>query len=153
MKEHVDGAIGALDEVLAEQADQPGLAGDAERATSILVVDDHSEFRAILKQILVLETGLVVTGEAEDGKAAVEWVRERQPDVVIMDVAMPRLDGLEATRLIKDMRPETKVLILTIHTDDVYRERARASGADAFIAKRDIITVLTPTLRRLLAGR
>ncbi|SRR6266508_2326342 len=120
---------------------------------SVLIVDDHQEFRRIIKQVLQADSDLAVSGEAVDGEAAVEYVRHRQPAVVLMDVAMPRLDGFEATRRIKAMRPDTRVLILTVHTQEGYPERARESGADGFLPKQDVIARLVPTIREVLGGR
>jgi len=119
----------------------------------ILVVDDHQEFRGIIKHLLHSETDLSVEGEAADGLAAVEYVRHHRPAVVLMDVAMPGIDGFEATRRIKAMRPETKVLILTIHTGEGYAERARDSGADRYLPKQNVITHLIRAIRELLGGR
>lgn len=119
-------------------------------AVTILIVDDHEEFRRIIRQILRAESDLTVTGEAGDGVAAVTHVLHHQPAVVLMDVAMPRLDGFEATRRIKAMRPDTKVLIMTLHTQEGYHQRARDSGADAFLPKLDVITRLIPTIREVL---
>jgi two-component system, NarL family, response regulator DegU len=121
--------------------------------TMILVVDDHEEFRRIIKQILHPEADLSVEGEAADGLAAVEYVRHHRPAVVLMDVAMPGVDGFEATRRIKAMFPETKVLILTVHTEQGYAERARDSGADRYLPKQNVITRLIPAIRELLGGR
>jgi DNA-binding NarL/FixJ family response regulator len=104
-------------------------------AVTILIVDDHEEFRRIIRQILRAESDLTVSGEAGDGVAAVTYVLHHQPAVVLMDVAMPRLDGFEATRRIKAMRPDTKVLIMTLHTQEGYHQRARDSGADAYLPK------------------
>lgn len=118
----------------------------------ILLVDDHEEFRRILRQILQTESDFVVVGEAEDGEAAVEIALERQPAVVLMDLAMPHLDGFEAARRIKAVRPETKILVLTLHTEEAYRTRARESGADAFLPKQDTITRLIPTIQEVLGG-
>jgi DNA-binding NarL/FixJ family response regulator len=121
-------------------------------ATQILVVDDHPEFRRIIRQILQGETDLAVAAEADDGLAAVEYLRHSHPGVVVMDVAMPRLDGFEATRQIKAIRPDTKVLILTVHTDEGYAERARDSGADYYLSKQHVITRLVPAIREMLGG-
>jgi DNA-binding NarL/FixJ family response regulator len=118
----------------------------------ILLVDDHEEFRRILRQILQTESDFAVVGEAEDGEVAVELAPKRQPAVVLMDLAMPHLDGFEATRRIKAMRPETKVLVLTFHTEEAFRAKACESGADAFLPKQDTITRLVPTIRALLGG-
>ena len=122
-------------------------------AIRILIVDDHPEFRRIIKQILHAEVALEVAGEADDGLAAVEYVLHNRPGIVLMDVAMPRLDGFEATRRIKAMRPDTKVLILTVHTDEGYAERARDSGADLYLPKQHVITQLIPAIREMLGGR
>jgi DNA-binding NarL/FixJ family response regulator len=119
----------------------------------ILVVDDHEEFRRIIKQILHPEADLSVEGEAADGLAAVEYVRHHRPAVVLMDVAMPGVDGFEATRRIKAMWPETKVLILTVHTEAGYAERARDSGADRYLPKQSVITRLVPAIRELVGAR
>lgn len=121
-------------------------------SVTILVVDDHEEFRRILRQILQPEPDLHVVGEAEDGEVAVELALKRQPAVVLMDLAMPHLDGFEAARRIKATRPETKVLVLTLHTEEAYRASARESGADAFLPKQDTITSLIPTIREVLGG-
>ena len=118
----------------------------------ILLVDDHEEFRRILRQILQIESDFIVAGEAADGEAAVELALQRGPAVVLMDLAMPHLDGFEATRRIKAMRRETKVLVLTLHNEEVFRAKARESGADAFLPKQDTITRLVPTIRELLGG-
>jgi DNA-binding NarL/FixJ family response regulator len=91
-------------------------------------------------------------GEAEDGEVAVELALKRQPAVVIMDLAMPHLDGFEATRRIKAMRPNTRILVLTVHTEEAYRMRSRESGADVFLPKQDAITRLIPTIREVLGG-
>jgi two-component system response regulator DegU len=117
---------------------------------TVLVVDDHEEFRGIIRQILRAEPGLTVAGEAGDGEAAVEEVRRHRPALVLMDVAMPRLDGFEATRRIKALHPETKVLILTVHTAEGYRELARASGADGYLPKQEVIARLIPAIRDLV---
>ena len=119
----------------------------------ILVVDDHQEFRGIIKHLLHSETDLSVEGEAADGLAAVEYVRHHRPAVVLMDVAMPGIDGFEATRRIKAMRPETKVLIQTVHTEEGYAERARDSGADRYLPKQNVITHLIRAIRELLIAR
>lgn len=119
-------------------------------AATILIVDDHEELRGIVRQILRSESDLTVSGEAGDGVAAVEHALHHQPAVVVMDVAMPRLDGFEATRRIKALRPDIKVLIMTLHTEEGYHQRARESGADAYLPKLDVITRLIPTIREVL---
>jgi DNA-binding NarL/FixJ family response regulator len=89
---------------------------------------------------------LTLAGEATDGEMAISLVRQERPDVVVIDVMMPRLDGLEAIRRIKREWPDTKVLVLTHLTDDDTRREAFEKGADAFLDKRDIASGLVPAI-------
>ena len=118
----------------------------------ILVVDDHEEFRRILRQILQVESDFTVAGEADDGELAVDLTLQRRPAVVLMDLAMPHLDGFEAIRRIKSLRPETKILVLTFHTDPTFRAKARECGADAFLPKQEAVGRLVPVIREILGG-
>ncbi len=83
-----------------------------------------------------------MVGEAGDGEEAVRLARDLRPDVVLMDIGMPGLDGLEATRRIKADRPEARVIILTVHGEEAYRRAAGESGADAFLPKKALIALL-----------
>ena len=114
-------------------------------APRVLIVDDDEEIRWLVT--FVLHPHVALVGEAPDGEVAVSLVRQERPDVVVIDVMMPRLDGLEATRRIKQEYPATKVLVLTSLTDDATRREAFEKGADAFLDKREIATVLLPTIR------
>jgi DNA-binding NarL/FixJ family response regulator len=116
---------------------------------TILIVDDNPRLRALIRRILTQESDLQVVGEADDGAEAIRLTPILRPDVVLMDLGMPRVNGLEATRRIKMERPETKVIIITVHTEDAYRRAAEANGADAFLAKRTLMTALLPTIRRV----
>jgi len=120
----------------------------------VLVVDDDEAFRYLLRVVLELAPGggLGPVIEAEDGAAALDVIRSERPPVVVMDVMMPRLDGLQATRLIKQEWPRTRVVVVTSVADEDYRRAAMASGADAFLNKADLATSLAPTIRALLAG-
>ena len=123
---------------------------------TILIVDDHHGFRGIVKRLLLRELEVHSVEEARDGEEALQVARNVPPDIVLMDISMPRVDGLEATRRLKAERPETKVIILTVHQDDAYRQAALDSGADAFIAKENVLADLFPTIRQLVgetAGR
>ena len=101
--------------------------------TRVLIADDRPRSRSGLKALLALRSEIQVVGEAANGQEAVRLVEELQPDVVLMDVKMPVMDGLAATRLIKERWPEVKVIVLTIHAG--YRADALAAGADAFLVK------------------
>ena len=99
----------------------------------VLVVDDQRPTRKGLKALLAFSPELEWVGEAADGQEAVNLVAERRPNVVLMDIRMPVMDGLEATRRIKSERPEVRVIVLTL--DAEYQAEALAAGADAFLVK------------------
>jgi DNA-binding NarL/FixJ family response regulator len=98
----------------------------------ILIVDDQASVREGLRTVLELE-GLEIVGEAAEGREAVQLMEELQPNAVLMDARMPVMDGLDATRLIKDRWPEVKVIVLTMYAS--YQADALAAGADAFLVK------------------
>ena len=116
---------------------------------TILIVDDNSEVRALIRRMSAQEPDLVVVGEAADGVEAIRLTHALRPDIVLLDLAMPHVNGLEALRRIKAERPATKVIIVTMHSEDAYRRAAEDSGADAFIVKKTLMTVLLPTIRRM----
>jgi len=100
-----------------------------------MVCDDQPGYRKIVRAVLDLEPGLVVVGEAANGQEAVDLVEELRPDVLVLDIAMPVLDGLEALPLIHAASPETKVVMLTGFASDTFRNRAREGGAALFVEK------------------
>lgn len=102
----------------------------------LLLVDDHSILRAGLRMLLGAVDDMVIVGEAESGTEAVRAVEELNPDVVVMDVAMPGMSGIEATRQIKQKRPEVAVLALTMHEDEQYFFEMLNAGASGYIPKR-----------------
>jgi DNA-binding NarL/FixJ family response regulator len=101
----------------------------------IVVADDSAVYRRTLCGILQKAKGLQVVAEAEDGLAAIQAVEEHRPDVVLMDVSMPVLDGIEATRIIRSKFPGTRVLVLTINADKSISDRAYQVGACGFLSK------------------
>jgi DNA-binding NarL/FixJ family response regulator len=117
--------------------------------TSVLIVDDNSQLRALIRKIVSQEPDLHVVGEAEDGAEAIRLTHELWPDIVLLDLVMPGINGLETLRRIKAERPDTKVIILTVHTEDAYRWAAEDGGADAFLVKKTLMTTLLPTIRRM----
>jgi DNA-binding NarL/FixJ family response regulator len=122
------------------------------RAT-ILLVDDNAQVRALLRGITAQEPDCHVVGEAADGAEAIRLAQALQPDIVLLDLAMPQVNGLEALRQLKGERPATKVILVTVHAEDVYRRAAVNGGADAFLLKKTLVTMLRPTISRLCGSR
>ena len=102
---------------------------------TVLLAEDHLLVREGIHRMLELETDFDVVGEAQDGRQAVALARKFSPAVVVMDIAMPQLNGLEATRQILKALPATRVIMLSAHNDDAYVETAIASGAVGFLLK------------------
>lgn len=102
----------------------------------ILLVEDHTIVRQGLRSLLEQNSGMEVIGEAENGKEAVQKAENLKPDIVLMDVSMPLLNGIEATRQIKKHWPEIKVLILTMHTTEEYIFQILRAGASGYIVKK-----------------
>jgi len=117
----------------------------------VLIADDHEIVRQGLRSMLEAQRDCQVVGEAGDGRQAVTLTKELNPDVVILDIGMPTLNGLEATRQILKMRPQTKVLILTMHESDSVIREVLDAGARGYILKtdagRDLVTAVD-SLRR-----
>ena len=101
----------------------------------ILVADDHTLVRQGLRKILESQPGWVVVGEAGDGRDAVQQTMDLQPDVVIMDIAMPRLNGVEAVQQIERRNPNARVLVLSMYSDEAYVTRAVRAGAAGYLLK------------------
>ena len=121
--------------------------------TSIVIVDDHAIIRDGLTALLDGESDLDVIGIAGDGKAAVETVGRLQPDVVVMDLSMPRTDGAQAIAIIKRKMPKSGIVVLTFHKEDVHIHAALEAGADAYVLKDDGRAELLSAVRNVAAGR
>jgi DNA-binding NarL/FixJ family response regulator len=111
-------------------------------AVTILIVDDNAQFRVLLRDLVAAESDLQVVGEAADGAEAIHLALELRPDIMLLDLVMPQINGLEVLKRIKAERPEIKVIIVTMHTEEAYRQAAEASGADAFLLKKTLGTAL-----------
>ncbi len=118
-------------------------------ALRLLIVDDVAQVRQDLRTALALAGGIDVVGEAADGLEAVELAARLRPDVVLMDLAMPVMDGCEAARRIKEARPSCRVVVLTVHGDEEIRQRAFRAGTDDFVVKGAALE----TLVRAVSGR
>jgi DNA-binding NarL/FixJ family response regulator len=120
--------------------------------TRILIVDDDALMRAGLRGILEREPGIEVAGEAEDGRKAVHLTRLQRPDVVLMDIRMPGVDGIAATRDVLAVRPEARVVILTTFEQDDYIFGALRAGASGFLLKRTRPEDLVAAIHTVAAG-
>lgn len=118
-----------------------------ERRIRVLLVDDHTVLRAGLRLLLSQEDDLDVVGEAANGRDAIELARQELPDVVVMDLAMPVMDGFEATRLIRRDMPKTRVLVLTMHDNQEYLFRVLETGGSGYVPKRVADTELIGAIR------
>jgi DNA-binding NarL/FixJ family response regulator len=122
------------------------------RKIKVLVVDDHTMVRDGITAVLMLQRDLVVVGEAVNGREAVEKVLRLMPDVALMDIVMPVMNGLEATRQIKSQCPQTKVLILTQYDEQENMLVASQAGAHGFIPKKAASEQLIAGIRTVYGG-
>jgi len=120
---------------------------------TLLLVEDHMLVREGLRRMLDLETDIVVIGEAKNGRQAVSMAIQLHPDVMLTDIAMPGLNGLEATRQVLKALPNTKVIILTAHNDDAYVSSATKSGAVGFLLKQTSANNVCQAIRDVHMGK
>ncbi len=123
------------------------------KSVGILLADDHEMIRKGLRLTIEGRSGWHVVDEAASGREALEKVRRLKPDVVIMDVSMPELTGLEATRRIKQECPSTRILVLTMHETRKVVERALAAGADGYLLKSDTSRELVRAIETVIEGK
>jgi len=121
--------------------------------TRILIVDDHEIFRRGLRSLLESHPEWEVCGEASDGQDAVEKATQLQPDVVVLDITMPRLNGLDAARLILKDIPGAKVVILSQHQPALMKDVALTAGAEAYVTKSEVSRELLAAIDVLISAR
>lgn len=122
------------------------------RRIGVLIADDHAVLRAGLRMLLNAQPDMQVVGEAEDGEDAIRQVLNLRPDVALIDVSMPRLDGLEAIRRLQVGAPAVRVLVLTMYDDEGFLRRALEHGASGYILKKAADTELMAAIRAVARG-
>lgn len=120
---------------------------------SVLIADDHSLMRQGLKQIIELEQDLLVVGQATNGQEAVDMVKKLNPDVVLMDINMPVLNGLQAIKEIRDEGIDTRIIVLTIHEDRDYLFKTLQLGANGYVLKDAESNILISAIRNVALGQ
>lgn len=119
----------------------------------ILLADDHRLFRSGLQSLLAKQPGIQIVGEADDGASAVRQVVELKPDIVLMDISMPQLNGIEATRQIAYQTPTTRVVILSMHTDRRFVIESLKAGARGYLLKDTAIEELLAAIRSIMSNQ
>jgi DNA-binding NarL/FixJ family response regulator len=119
----------------------------------IVIAEDHTILREGLRALLCTEPDFEIVGEAQDGREAVRSVQSLVPDLVLMDLSMPKMDGLSAIKEIKKTRPETKIIALTVHKTDEYVLWALQSGVDGYVLKDASRTELAMAIKNVLDGK
>ena len=122
------------------------------RKIKIMIADDHTIIRQGMRKLFEAYPELQIVGESQDGEEAVELVKQLLPDLIIMDISMPGLNGLEATRQIKKRFPETKILILTMHAEKEYIFKILQSGASGYLLKGSAIDELVTAIHAVDRG-
>lgn len=120
---------------------------------NILLADDHKIFRQGLRELIAEEKDLAIIGEAEDGRDAIAQIAKLRPDVVIMDVGMPALNGIEATRQIKKDFPKTRVIALSMHVDEKFVAEMLRAGAVGYLCKKCDADELVAAIRTAAGGQ
>ena len=128
---------------------QPALQN---KAVNILIADDHALFRQGLRRILESLNQVTVVGEASDGNEAVQLARETNPDIILMDVSMPHLNGLEATQRIKRILPDIRIILLTMYEDNFLQEDGMKIGASGYLPKKSVDKELFDAINIVSSG-
>jgi len=121
--------------------------------TTIIIADDHPIFRQGLKQIIEKQPGFRVLAEAEDGETALDLIRTHAPTVAVLDLNMPGLDGFAVARLVREMKLPVKLIILTMHNDELHFNEAINLGIQGYVLKESAATEVIDCLKSVISGR
>ena len=124
-----------------------------EKPYRIIIADDHSLIRKGLRTIIELESDIQVIGEASDGQELLDFLCHDQPDLIVMDISMPRINGIEAVRVVVEKYPGVRILMLTMHRNSQYFYNAISAGAHGYLMKDDSDTELLTAIRTVQAGK
>src|SRR3990170_5382707 len=119
----------------------------------IVIAEDYTILREGLRAILSMNPEVEVVGEAEDGREAIQCVQRHKPDLALMDLSMPRMNGMEAIREIKKISPQTKILVLTVHKTEEYILATLHAGADGYVLKDSTRAELIIALKSVMSGK
>ncbi len=117
---------------------------------SVLLVDDNAAIRRALCRLFMSEAGFEICGEAENGQEAIEKAQELHPDLIVMDLSMPVMNGIEATRVLKGLMPTVSVIIFSEYSDVFSQKEARSASVSALVSKSEHVSVLLGKARALL---
>src|SRR5688572_30163607 len=126
---------------------------DMTAKTRIVLAEDHKTVREGIKMLVNAQPDMEVVGEAGDGRAAITTTRELAPDLLVMDISMPELNGLRATEKLRKEFPDLKILTLTRHTDDGYLQQLIKAGVNGYVLKQSAPTELITAIRTVTSGR
>ena len=130
----------------------PKKSAQPKKTTRVMLVDDHAAMRGALRTMISAEPDLVVVAEADSGRSAVERFEEAKPDVVLMDGSMPGINGMEATRLLRELQPAVKVIALTLYDELTYLEEMITAGAKGYVLKTEAPANVAKAIRAVAAG-
>lgn len=123
------------------------------RQYSVVIAEDHRILREGLKALLSSDSELLIAGEAENGKEAIKLVSSINPDIILMDLSMPKVNGLEAIREIRKISSSTKILVLTVHNNDEYISATLQAGANGYVLKQASFDELLISMKTVLRGK
>lgn len=119
----------------------------------ILIADDHGLIRQGVKAVIESQSSWKLCGEADNGREAIELARKHKPEIAVLDISMPELNGLDVTRILKTTSPKTKVLILTMHDSEALADEVMKAGARGYLLKSDAAELLPKAIETLAAGK